>query len=437
MTGHSRLPLLITVSCLAATCGGGTPVPTSPSGQQSFLTGTWTGTLTIDREGEPSTVRCSDVDIRPVDRHEPPDIYRHDSIAEPVVADDRERYERYHSVESAARPHQHHRQLSVSSRLHRDDAQRRHGRSHEYRRRFLRRRLCLAGAVDIPWPRRVIKDRIIAVPIDRAAPLTFLRTAFHEDDWVAVFLKSYQSAVSRSAFARCSRFRARGSRRGCAPRTRPERTFTSPSMPWHHISARGAASPSARFDTSSSTLTALLRRFLTRLRLATELPSPSYVMRSSPGRAHLFWRVSRFTCDTVEALEKHLARKLGTDPAATACTQVTRLPGFVNHKRATPYVVSIEYRDRDRVYEPADFPKPPPRLTTPAPTPVVTNGQESARSGAAVHRRHSTRHLWTARRRPHVPRVLSRCQGVRVGGRRGTRRAARVEQPLRAALVRA
>ena len=87
---------------------------------------------------------------------------------------------------------------------------------------------------------------------------------------------------------------------------------------------------------------------------------------SSPGRAHLFWRVSRFTCDTVEALEKHLARKLGTDPAATACTQVTRLPGFVNHKRATPYLVSIEYRDRDRVYEPADFPKPPPRLTTPS-----------------------------------------------------------------------
>jgi len=62
---------------------------------------------------------------------------------------------------------------------------------------------------------------------------------------------------------------------------------------------------------------------------STELPNPSYVLWSSPGRAHLFWRVSRFTCDTVEALERHLARKLGTDPAATACTQVTRLPGFV------------------------------------------------------------------------------------------------------------
>src|SRR5262252_5066164 len=31
------------------------------------------------------------------------------------------------------------------------------------------------------------------MPVDRAAPLTFLQTAFHVDDWVAVFLKSYQS----------------------------------------------------------------------------------------------------------------------------------------------------------------------------------------------------------------------------------------------------
>ena len=44
---------------------------------------------------------------------------------------------------------------------------------------------------------------------------------------------------------------------------------------------------------------------------------------------------------------------------------MTRLPGFVNHKRATPYLVSIEYRDTNRVYEPADFPKPPPRLMPP------------------------------------------------------------------------
>ena len=111
------------------------------------------------------------------------------------------------------------------------------------------------------------------------------------------------------------------------------------------------------------------------------LPRPSYVLRSSPGRAHVFWRATRFSCDAVEALEKALARRLGTDPAATACTQVTRLPGFVNHKRATPYLVSIEYRDTNRLYEPADFPKPTHPLThPPLPSlPTTRNAIERAR----------------------------------------------------------
>src|SRR3954469_1078892 len=67
MTGYSRLSLLLTVSCFSAACGGGTPVPTSPSGQQSFLTGNWTGTLTIDREGEPSTSGAATWTFVPVD----------------------------------------------------------------------------------------------------------------------------------------------------------------------------------------------------------------------------------------------------------------------------------------------------------------------------------------------------------------------------------
>ena len=66
MTGHSRLSFLITASCLAATCGGGTPVPTSPTAQQSFLTGTWTGTLSIDRDGEPTTSGAATWTFEPV-----------------------------------------------------------------------------------------------------------------------------------------------------------------------------------------------------------------------------------------------------------------------------------------------------------------------------------------------------------------------------------
>ena len=66
MTAYSRLSVLITASCLAATCGGGTPVPTSPSPQQSFLTGTWTGTLSIEREGEPTTSGAATWTFEPV-----------------------------------------------------------------------------------------------------------------------------------------------------------------------------------------------------------------------------------------------------------------------------------------------------------------------------------------------------------------------------------
>jgi hypothetical protein len=198
------------------------------------------------------------------------------------------------------------------------------------------------------------------VPIDRAAPVTVLQTAFHEDDWVAVFLKSYQSGR-------------------VAQRVRPVQQIQGAKFQaWLRAENAAGANIYVSVNTLAPDQRSRRRDSVREIRHVfldadsaaqevldaietTALPSPSYVMRSSPGRAHLFWRVSRFTSDTVEALEKHLARKLGTDPAATACTQVTRLPGFVNHKRATPFLVSIEYRDTTRLYEPADFPMPPPR----------------------------------------------------------------------------
>lgn len=196
--------------------------------------------------------------------------------------------------------------------------------------------------------------------VDRAAPLTFLHTAFHEDDWIAVFLKSYQSGR-------------------IAQRVRPVRQIQTPKFQaW--LRAENAAGSNVYVSVNTVIPNQRSRRreavrdirhvfldadnaaqdVLDAIDAATELPRLSYVLRSSPGRAHLFWRVSGFSCDAVEALEKHLARKLGTDPAATACTQVTRLPGFVNHKRKTPHLVSVEYRDRRHVSAPIDFPAPPP-----------------------------------------------------------------------------
>jgi len=224
------------------------------------------------------------------------------------------------------------------------------------------------------------------VVIDRAAPLTFLRTAFHPDDWVAVFLKSYQSGR-------------------IAQRVRPVRQIQAPKFQaW--LRAENAAGANVYVSVNTVAPRQRSRRrdavreirhvfldadqaaqdVLDAIEASPELPNPSYVLQSSPGRAHVFWRVTRFTCDAVEALEKHLARKLGTDPAATACTQVTRLPGFVNHKRGTPYLVGIEYRDGDRVYEAADFPKPPPLPTHPTvpSLPTPRNAMERARQYVAA-----------------------------------------------------
>ena len=88
-----------------------------------------------------------------------------------------------------------------------------------------------------------------------------------------------------------------------------------------------------------------------------DLPPPSYVLHSSPGRLHVFWRSRGFDAGAVETLQKRLARELDTDTAATSCAQTTRLPGFVNHKRQTPVTRSrIEYLRPRTVLEPTDFP---------------------------------------------------------------------------------
>jgi hypothetical protein len=50
------------------------------------------------------------------------------------------------------------------------------------------------------------------------------------------------------------------------------------------------------------------------------------VLHSSPNRLHVLWRASGFSKEDVEALQKELARELGTDRAATSCAQITAWP---------------------------------------------------------------------------------------------------------------
>jgi RepB DNA-primase N-terminal domain len=196
--------------------------------------------------------------------------------------------------------------------------------------------------------------------VDREAPLRFLRTAYQPDDWVAVFLKSYQS-------------------RRTAQRVRPVSVVAAPgfqawlraenAMHANVFVSVNSLSPGRRSRTRES-VRAIRHVFLeadhdgsqvvaaidTRL----DLPPLSYVLHSSPNRVHVFWRVTGFTIERAEALQKQLARELGTDVAATPCTQTTRVPGFFNHKPqyVPPHLVTIEYRDSTRVFTPENFPTP-------------------------------------------------------------------------------
>ena len=52
-----------------------------------------------------------------------------------------------------------------------------------------------------------------------------------------------------------------------------------------------------------------------------------------------------------------LAVQLGTDPAATPCTQTTRMPGFFNHKREPSHLITVDYHDRSRAFRTSDFPR--------------------------------------------------------------------------------
>lgn len=96
-----------------------------------------------------------------------------------------------------------------------------------------------------------------------------------------------------------------------------------------------------------------------RLESCDGIPRPSYPLESSPNRVHIFWRVAGFATKAIEALQKYLAGEFRTDPAATACSQTTRLPGYRNHKHDPSHLVTIKYGDSDGRYAPHDFPNPP------------------------------------------------------------------------------
>ena len=198
---------------------------------------------------------------------------------------------------------------------------------------------------------------------DRHAPIRFLRILFAPTDWVAIFLKSYERSgvaqrVGPVSWVQSDRF---------------QRWLRAMNARRYNVFVSVNAIASGRRSRTRDAIGAVRHVFLdadddgpaviARIERRPELPSPSYILQSSPNHVHVFWRVTDFDPSAVELLQKQLARELRTDPAATPVTQNTRLPGFFNHKRAQPHLVTIEYRNVDVHYRPEDF---PPAIEAPA-----------------------------------------------------------------------
>ena len=203
------------------------------------------------------------------------------------------------------------------------------------------------------------------IEVQVEAAIKFLRSAYEPSDWVAVFLKSYDSGrvvqrVGPVLWASHERLQL-WLRAMNAHRFNVYVSVNAVTVGRRARTRDAIGSVRHVFLECDWDADAVLARVEARL----DLPPVSYVLKSSPGRVHLFWRVSGFDGVYVERLQKQLANELHTDPAATPITQTTRLPGFLNHKHPEPHLVTIEYHDIDTRFGPEDFPAvraSPPRL---------------------------------------------------------------------------
>jgi RepB DNA-primase N-terminal domain/RepB DNA-primase C-terminal helical domain len=95
-------------------------------------------------------------------------------------------------------------------------------------------------------------------------------------------------------------------------------------------------------------------RALEGIRKSSLVPKPNYVLRSSPDKFQVVWKVEGIKLHEAEALLHALAREFGGDPAATDASRVLRLPGFANKKYGANFYVEA-HKDCTETYHLRDF----------------------------------------------------------------------------------
>jgi hypothetical protein len=93
---------------------------------------------------------------------------------------------------------------------------------------------------------------------------------------------------------------------------------------------------------------------LAALRASDQVPAPTAILSTSPGKYQALWRIAGFDFEHQEQMLKLIAQAFGGDPACTDCNRVLRIPGFYNRKYSPAHRVAVEY-PADATYGPADF----------------------------------------------------------------------------------
>jgi hypothetical protein len=96
-------------------------------------------------------------------------------------------------------------------------------------------------------------------------------------------------------------------------------------------------------------------RKMAAIRASDSVPPPSIVIRTSPAKYQILWRVRGFSIPEQEAMLKTLAATFGGDRACTDCARVLRLPGFFNRKYTPACPVTLASDGIPTVYSPEDF----------------------------------------------------------------------------------
>jgi hypothetical protein len=90
------------------------------------------------------------------------------------------------------------------------------------------------------------------------------------------------------------------------------------------------------------------------IRSSSGVPTPNYVLETSPAKFQVVWKVEKISLDETEDLQRRMAREFRGDLAATDSTRVLRLPTFVNRKYEKEHVVTAR-RQATVTYRIEDF----------------------------------------------------------------------------------